>query len=33
MNVNPHGIKNGWALWPFNFAPVWINECMGFETK
>lgn len=27
----PHGIKNGWFLWPINFDPVWLNECNGFE--
>lgn len=28
---NPHGIKNGWFYWPFNFDPLWLEECNGFE--
>lgn len=30
---NPHGIKNGWFNWPYNFDPVWLEECDGFEPK
>jgi hypothetical protein len=30
---NPHGIKNGWFAWPFNFDPVWLESCNGFEEK
>jgi hypothetical protein len=30
---NPHGIKNGWFNWPFNFDPVWLDECDGFTNK
>ena len=35
LNVrgNPHGIKRGWFGWPFNFDPVWLEECDGFEEK
>ena len=29
----PHGIKNGWFNWPFNFDPVWLESCDGFEKK
>ena len=28
---HPHGIANGWFGWPFNFDPVWLEECNGFE--
>jgi len=28
---NPHGIRQGWFGWPFNFDPVWLEECNGFE--
>jgi hypothetical protein len=28
---NEHGIKMGWFLWPFNFDPVWLKSCDGFE--
>ena len=30
---HPHGIKNGWFLWPFNFDPVWLENCDGFTEK
>ncbi len=26
-----HGIKNGWFNHPYNFDPVWLEECSGFE--
>lgn len=28
---NPHGIVNGWFNWPYNFDPVWLDACGGFE--
>lgn len=35
LNVkgDPHGVRNGWFNWPFNFDPVWLLQCDGFETK
>ena len=27
------GIRNGWFLWPFNFDPVWLKSCSGFDAK
>ena len=30
---DPHGIKSGWFCWPFNFDPVWLVECDGFDKK
>jgi hypothetical protein len=30
---NPHGIKNGWFNYPYNFDPVWLETCDGFESK
>lgn len=30
---NPHGIRNGWFAWPFNFDPIWLEACNGFEPK
>ena len=30
---NPHGIKNGWFCWPYNFDPVWLENCNGFKKK
>lgn len=30
---DPHGIRRGWFMWPFNFDPVWLKSCDGFEAK
>ena len=30
---NPHGIRNNWFNWPWNFDPVWLESCDGFEQK
>lgn len=31
--LNEHGVKNGWALWPFNFDPIWVQECNSFKAQ
>lgn len=31
VKLNPHGVKNGWATWPFDFDPTWVDSC-EFET-
>ena len=28
-----HGIKKGWFNFPFNFDPVWLESCDGYEKK
>jgi hypothetical protein len=28
-----YGISQGWFNWPWNFDPVWLNHCDGFEAK
>lgn len=28
-----HGIRHGWFFWPFNFDPVWLKTCDGFEPR
>lgn len=28
-----HGIRRGWFNHPYNFDPVWLKECSGFEAK
>ena len=33
IEANPHGIRMGWFSWPFNFDPVWLLKCNGFERK
>ena len=30
---NPHGISKGWFNHPFNFDPVWLEECNGFTVQ
>lgn len=30
---NLHGIRHHWFNWPFNFDPVWLEACNGFELK
>lgn len=31
--ANPHGVANGWCYWPYNFDPIWIDTCDGYEEK
>ena len=31
--VDLHGYKHGWASFPFNFDPVWIDECELYQPK
>ena len=33
LSINPHGIKNGWASWPLNFDPIWIDKCTLIKYK
>lgn len=33
IKADPHGISNGWFCWPYNFDPVWLKNCNGFEEK
>jgi len=31
IKANEHGIKSGWFNFPFNFDPVWLENCDGHE--
>jgi len=31
IDANEAAIDEGWFDFPFNFDPVWINDCKGFE--
>jgi hypothetical protein len=31
--LNPHGVRNGWANWPLDYDPVWVEYCTGFTPK
>jgi len=33
IQANEHGIKSGWFNWPYNFDPIWLENCEGFEEK
>ena len=33
VQLHPHGVKNGWASWPYEFDPIWIEDCKFFEEK
>ena len=35
LNVkgDEYGISQGWFNWPYNFDPVWLKSCDGFEEK
>ena len=33
IKINPIGIEGGWALWPLNFDPCWIETCILFDKK
>ena len=28
---NEHGIRSGWFNWPYNFDPIWLTNCNGYE--
>lgn len=33
IQCHPTGRARGWFNWPFNFDPVWLENCDGFEAK
>lgn len=34
MTANPHGIRNGWCFYPFNFDPIWLTkQCSNYSDK
>ena len=30
---NAHGVRNGWFTWPFDFDPIWLEACDGFQEE
>lgn len=30
---NESGVKRGWFAWPWNYDPVWLVSCNGFQEK
>jgi hypothetical protein len=33
IKLNPHGVAKGWAMWPLNFDPIWVEDCKFFKNK
>lgn len=33
VRVSPHGIRNGWCMFPILFDPTWVSSCDGFCNK
>ena len=33
IEADYHGIKSGWFNWPWNFDPVWLENCNAFKEK
>lgn len=33
IKANIHGIRNGWFNWPWNFDPIWLENCNAFTLK
>lgn len=31
--AHPYGVRNGFFSWPWNFDPIWLRECSGFEAR
>jgi len=32
-NVNKHGVEKGWFFFPFDYDPVWAEDCTGYISK
>lgn len=32
LKLNPHGMRNGWACWPVDFDPCWVDHCNFYES-
>ena len=33
VKISSYGFKRGWANFPYDFDPIWIESCDGFESK
>ena len=33
ITANETGIRRSWFNWPYNFDPVWLTACNGFEER
>lgn len=33
LELNRHGVENGWCHWPAEFDPIWVTKCLFFLPK
>lgn len=33
LKFDPHGVANGWCIWPINFDPVWVECYLPIENN
>lgn len=33
VEAEEQGILGGWFMWPWNFDPLWLKSCSGFEVE
>ncbi len=33
VELNAHGVAHGWCNFPFDFDPIWVDACEGFEER
>lgn len=33
IKASAHGIRSGWFNYPYNFDPVWLENCDGFDAE
>ena len=33
VELDPHGVRNGWASWPIDFDPTWVSSCAFYTDK
>ena len=33
IQANSHGVRMGWFNWPYDFDPLWLENCNGFQSS
>jgi hypothetical protein len=31
VKLDSHGVRSGWAQWPINFDPIWVESCVFYN--
>jgi hypothetical protein len=31
VKMNETGIRGGWATWPIDFDPIWVDKCLMYK--